>query len=261
MGFFPDIFSHLNYLVRLLPKNVITVISGSGISKASGIPTFRGKDGYWKKYNPMELATPQAFAENPQLIWEWYFYRLDLISKSKPNLAHEILAELESKGYDIEIFTQNVDNLHEKAGSAKVYHLHGEIFKRRCTDCKAITKWETNDFTNENKPPKCSECNSNLRPDVVWFNENLNSDIINRCMLRLSKTDYLLIIGTSGLVYPVANFPFMAKVKNEKLMIVEFNIENTPLSNIVSQTILGPVDITLPEYIKKTLLKSERNIE
>ena len=241
-------------MVLFLPKNIITVISGSGISKPSGIPTFRGKDGYWKEYNPMELATPQAFTKNPQLVWDWYFYRLDLISKTNPNSAHEILVELELKGYNIEIFTQNVDNLHEKAGLSIVHHLHGEIFKRKCTNCQKISIWKLNDFSKEKIPPKCSECNSILRPDVVWFNESLNQDIINQCMQRLSKTDILLIIGTSGLVYPVAHFPLLAKTKNENLMIIEFNVEKTPLSNIVSQTILGPVEITLPIYIRKTFL-------
>ncbi|MHA2175918.1 MAG: SIR2 family NAD-dependent protein deacylase [Candidatus Hodarchaeales archaeon] len=235
-------------------KNVITVITGSGISRPSGIPTFRGTNGYWKKYNPMELATPQAFRKNPQLVWEWYFHRLNLISKSNPNPAHEILAKLELKGHNIEIFTQNVDNLHEKAGSSNVYHLHGEIFKRRCTNCGITSKWGLISFTEKEKIPKCTECDSNLRPDVVWFNETLNPDIINQCILRLDKTDLLLIIGTSGLVYPVANFPFLARMKNKQLSIVEFNVENTPLSDIVSQTILGPVEITLPKYINSSIL-------
>ncbi len=238
----------------ILSQKVITAITGSGISQPSGIPTFRGKNGFWRKHDPMELATPQAFAKNPFLVWEWYFYRLNLISNTNPNPAHEILAKLESLEHDIEIFTQNVDNLHERAGSTNVYHLHGEIFKRKCTNCGIKSKWNLSSFTEEKKPPKCDVCESFLRPDVIWFNETLDSEIIDKCMSRLDKTDLLLIIGTSGLVYPVANFPFFAKLKNDQLIIVEFNIEITSISNIVSQTILGPVEITLPNYIKYSLL-------
>ncbi len=227
----------------------ITIISGSGISKASGIPTFRGKDGLWKNYDFMELATPKAFRTNPQLVWEWYYWRLGLISQTNPNKAHLALKSLEDAEYDIVILTQNVDNLHERAGSSRVYHLHGEIYKRRCIQCNDVSYWDASaDFENP-IVPKCTKCDSMLRPSVVWFNETLDPNIVEKSYSRLQETDLLLIVGTSGLVYPVANFPFIAKQENRQIEIIEFNIESTPLSSMANKTVLGPVEDTLPKFV------------
>ncbi len=237
-------------------ESKITVISGSGISKASGIPTFRGKDGLWKQYDFMELATPQAFQRDPHLVWEWYYWRLGLISQTKPNKAHLALKTLEQAGWDIVILTQNVDNLHERAGSSKVLHLHGEIFKRRCTQCLDISFWPSSEEFGIPNIPTCSKCNSNLRPAVVWFNETLDPKIVNESYSRLKETDFLLIVGTSGLVYPAANFPYIAKQENRYLEIYEFNLESTPLSSLVNRTILGPVENTLPEFVSKVIKES-----
>ncbi|PWI47879.1 NAD-dependent protein deacylase [Candidatus Heimdallarchaeota archaeon B3_Heim] len=230
----------------------ITAITGSGVSQSSGIPTFRGTNGLWKKYNVMDLATPQAFARNPKLVWEWYYWRLGLVSQAKPNEAHLALENLESSGYNIVVLTQNVDNLHERAGSSKVIHLHGEIFQRRCIQCHDITIWEPTETFSNPEIPKCIKCNSMLRPKVVWFNETLNSEIIQFSYNRLKETDVLLIIGTSGIVYPVNNFPFIAKEGNMNLETYEFNLELTPLSSETNKTILGPVEKTLPEFISKS---------
>ncbi|MHA2093064.1 MAG: SIR2 family NAD-dependent protein deacylase [Candidatus Hodarchaeales archaeon] len=229
----------------------ITVISGSGISKASGIPTFRGSDGLWKKYDFMDLATPQAFRRNPKLVWEWYYWRLGLVSQANPNNTHLVLKTLESSGYDIVILTQNVDNLHERAGSSTVLHLHGEIFQRRCTQCHDISYWKPNASFETPEIPKCSKCNSMIRPGVVWFNETLDPGIIQKSYSRLQETDVLLIIGTSGKVYPVARFPLIAKAGNNDLQIYEFNLERTPLSSMTNKTILGPVEDTLPQFISE----------
>ena len=230
----------------------ITAITGSGVSQSSGIPTFRGADGLWKKYDVMDLATPQAFTRNPKLVWEWYYWRLGLVSQAKPNEAHIALKNLESSGYDTVVLTQNVDNLHERAGSNNVFHLHGEIFQRRCIQCHDITNWQPTDTFNDLEIPKCTKCNSMLRPKVVWFNETLDPEIIQLSYNRLKETDVLLIIGTSGLVHPVNNFPFIAKQGNMNLEMYEFNLELTPLSSMTTKTILGPVKKTLPEFVSKT---------
>ena len=229
----------------------ITVLSGSGISKASGIPTFRGADGLWRKYNFMELATPQAFARNPQLVWEWYYWRLGIISQTGPNKAHQALKTLESSGYDVVVLTQNVDNLHERAGSSQVLHLHGEIFQRRCNQCHEISYWESNASFEKPEIPKCAKCNSMIRPGVVWFSETLDPDILQASYSRLQVTDVLFIIGTSGVVYPVARFPLIAKAGNDNLQIYEFNLEKTPLSSMATKTILGPVEDILPHFISE----------
>ncbi|MFX0123222.1 MAG: NAD-dependent deacylase [Candidatus Hodarchaeota archaeon] len=228
----------------------ITVISGAGFSHASGIPTFRGKDGLWKNHDPSELATPFAFAKDPKLVWEWYKWRLNIILNADPNLAHLMLAEVEQEGFDIAILTQNVDDLHERAGSQKVTHLHGQIRQARCVSCGSTFIWTLDLLKTVNDIPRCSICQSVCRPDVVWFGEGLDHQIIQRCIDRLSLTDVLLIAGTSGVVYPVAEFPFLAKRLNPKVKIYEFNLDHTPISSIATKTILGSVEKTISEFFQ-----------
>ena len=228
----------------------ITVISGAGFSKASGIPTFRGKDGLWKNYDPAELATPSAFAKDPVLVWEWYRWRLNIILNAKPNLAHIKLAKLEQKEFDIVIQTQNVDDLHERAGSQNVTHLHGEIRQARCTNCGDKFLWTLDLLETISDLPECNACGSLYRPDVVWFGEGLDHGVIQGCINRLSFTDVLIVAGTSGIVYPVAEFPFIAKRHNSKLLIYEFNLDHTPISTIATETVLGPVEETIPEFFE-----------
>lgn len=227
----------------------ITVISGAGVSHASGIPTFRGKDGLWKNYDPSELATPSAFANDPKLVWEWYKWRLNIILKTNPNQAHIKLAEVETR-FNIVILTQNVDDLHERAGSQNVTHLHGEIRQARCIDCREKFTWTLDLLETANEIPLCNTCGSVCRPDVVWFGEFLDSSIIHACNERLSITDVLIVAGTSGVVYPVAQFPFLAKRYNPRVKIYEFNLNHTPISSISTETILGPVEETIPEFFK-----------
>jgi NAD-dependent deacetylase len=235
-------------MVSIEKSTNITVITGAGISKASGLPTFRGKDGLWRKYSASELATPIAFNRDPQLIWEWYKWRISLVLNSQPNAAHLFLANWEKNGNDVVILTQNVDDLHERAGSSNVIHLHGQILKTRCINCHNVGFWTLKTLKTSKIVPKCSLCNSIIRPDVIWFGENLKQDIIEQSFIRLSITQILIIIGTSGIVFPVAEFPFFAKQKNQHLKIYEFNLEYTPLSELATKTILGPVEETLPEF-------------
>ena len=228
----------------------ITVLSGAGISSPSGVPTFRGRDGLWKQYNVQDLATPSAFKRDPTLVWEWYHWRINLIQKAIPNGAHLILADVENSGLDIEILTQNVDNLQERAGSKRVTHLHGEIMKTSCLNCNststindAFLKDPVSSFV-----PNCSVCGDILRPAVVWFGESLDQNTLVSSYQRLRVTDLLIIAGTSAVVYPVADFPSFAKRHNANVKILEFNLEITPISKIASKTFFGSIENTLDDF-------------
>ncbi|MHA2246682.1 MAG: SIR2 family NAD-dependent protein deacylase [Candidatus Hodarchaeales archaeon] len=239
--------------MKLYDKNTkITVITGAGFSQASGIPTFRGKNGLWKNYDPSELATPSAFARDPKLVWEWYIWRLNIVLNAKPNLAHLKLAEVEHK-FDMAILTQNVDDLHERAGSNDVTHLHGEIRQARCVSCGERFTWTKELLKIVEDIPKCDKCSSFCRPDVVWFGEGLDGKIISECIDRLSLTDILIVAGTSMVVYPVAEFPFLAQRQNPSVKVYEFNLDYSPISRMATQTYLGLVEKTFPNFISRII--------
>ena len=211
-------------------SNKITVITGAGISAESGVPTFRGKDGLWRNFRAEELATPQAFEKNPQLVWEWYNWRRELISKCKPNPAHEFLVKLEKKkGDNFLLITQNVDGLHRKAGNSRIIEIHGCIWRVKCTSCK----FKDYDYSVPIKLlPECPECGSLLRPDVVWFGESLDYKDLQKSIDACLNCDLLIVIGTSGVVQPVASFPFQAKSFNKNLKLVDINPIKNPISEI-----------------------------
>ena len=223
----------------------IVALTGSGISKGSGIPTFRGKDGLWKNYNAMDLATPQAFKRNPELVWEWYAWRIGIILGKDPNPAHDSLVQLEKNGLLTWIITQNVDSLHFRAGSKNILEIHGNIFRAKCEKCfERIMLTEA-----PTTPPLCS-CGSMLRPDVVWFGESLDSSIITKAYNVIANDcDLLLVIGTSGLVYPAADFPFLAKERG--VLVVEFNVDTTPITRVADFLIKGKSEDTLPQFVNE----------
>ncbi len=204
----------------------VVVLTGAGISAESGIPTFRGKDGLWNRYDPHELATPEAFNRNPRLVWEWYDWRRQLIAKAQPNEGHRILAQMEKELGDVWIITQNVDGLHQKAGSEKVIELHGNIWKVRCLECAC----EYYDYTAplEELPPRCKNCSGLVRPGVVWFGEALPPDAIEKAIRLSQEADLFLVVGTSAQVYPAAELPFIAKRVGATL--IEVNPEETPIT-------------------------------
>lgn len=202
----------------------IAVLTGAGISKESGIPTFRGEDGLWQKYNPEELATPWAFKKDPKLVWEWYNYRREIIAKAKPNEAHLILAKLE-KTKDLTIITQNIDGLHSLAGSKNIIELHGNIWRVRCVECD--TRKYNRSVPIEEIPPRC-ECGGLLRPDVVWFGEQLPEEAIEKAVRVAQECDLFMVIGTSLVVQPAGSLPFIAL--ENKALVVEVNPEETILS-------------------------------
>jgi len=222
----------MDELVEMVIKYILTskhlvAFTGAGVSAESGVPTFRGSNGLWKRFKPEELATPEAFRMDPLRVWEWYKWRMKIISHAKPNPAHYALAKLEKLGILKCIITQNVDGLHQKAGSQNVIELHGSIWRVKCTRCNYKGKVEK---PPEKIPPKCPKCNSLLRPDVVWFGEPLPQREWSKAVSEALKCDVMLVIGTSGVVMPAALIPRIAWENRAK--IIEINPEDTPISHI-----------------------------
>lgn len=211
-------------------KNLV-FFTGAGMSAESGIPTFRGTDGIWNKFKPEELANFNAFLKNPKLVWEWYQYRKDIIHKSAPNNGHIAIKELE-KYYSVSVITQNVDNLHYRAGSSEIYELHGNIEKNYCISCNK--RYDFIDFPESTDSPRC-ECGGLIRPDIVWFGENLPQDQYSSAEKVIEEADIFFSIGTSGIVYPAA---YLALNANKlKKFLVEINPVDTELTHIFDLTI------------------------
>ncbi len=227
---------------RLVKSQKIVFVTGAGISQESGIPTFRGKDGLWRKYDPMKLATIDAFYEDPKLVWEWYEERRSNILNAKPNSGHVTIAELE-KHREVSVLTQNIDGLHQRAGSKNVYELHGSIITIKCTVCDFKDKI-TNSFST--LPPMC-KCGNMLRPDVVWFGEALPQDTWESAIEEASTCDAMIIVGTSLAVSPANLLPVYAK-QNGATMI-EVNIEKTQMSSQMDMSLQEPAAKALPEIL------------
>lgn len=226
-------------------------LTGAGISAESGIPTFRGKDGLWNKYRPEELATPEAFTRNPKLVWDWYSWRIGLILRANPNPAHYALTHLEKLGMLKVVITQNVDDLHERAGTKNIIKLHGNILIARCQYCgNRIRLTEPPEDI-----PHCPKCGEIMRPDVVWFGEPLPSRAINRALEEAKKADLILVIGTSGVVYPAGLIPHIVKEYGGK--VIEINLEQSNITPIVDIFLRGKAGIILPKII--ALIERESN--
>lgn len=209
---------------KLQQAKKIVFVTGAGISQESGIPTFRGNDGLWRKHDPMQLATIDAFYQNPKLVWEWYEDRRKNILAAKPNAGHVAIADL-AKYKQVWVLTQNIDGLHQRAGSRNVLELHGSIITIKCTVCDFKDKI-TSSFSEV--PPLC-KCGNILRPDVVWFGEPLPQDVWGEAMIQASKCDVMVVAGTSLAVSPANLLPVYAK-QNGALMI-EVNPEETLMSH------------------------------
>ena len=193
---------------RIATARSVTVLSGAGISAESGVPTFRGKEGLWKQYRAEDLATPQAFHRDPEVVWEWYQWRRKLIATKRPNAAHAALVKLEAAVPEFTLITQNVDGLHPLAGSRKTIELHGNIWKMRCTGCHQIIE----DRSLSLPPlPKCLRCHVLLRPHIVWFGEAIDPEDLGRSLKTCETCDVMLVIGTSAIVQPAASFASIAK--------------------------------------------------
>jgi NAD-dependent deacetylase len=224
----------------------VVVLTGAGISAESGVPTFRGEDGLWRQYRAEELATPSAFERNPTLVWEWYDWRRGLIARCEPNAAHQALAEMESGFRDFVLVTQNVDGLHQRAGSGQVVQLHGNIWQVRCTAEGTI--FDREDVPLSEIPPRCS-CGALLRPHVVWFGEPLEADVLAAAYRAAERCRLMLVVGTSAVVQPAASLPVIAKQRGA--YVIEFNMDQTPLSSLADEVILGPAAEEVPRLWRR----------
>ena len=222
----------------------IAVLTGAGISAESGVATFRGADGLWSNFKVEDFATPEAFARDPKLVWQWYDERRGLIAQAKPNAAHRALVELEKRKPRFTLITQNIDGLHDLAGSGKILKLHGDIWRMRCLECGA-------NFPNRRTPlpklpPHCA-CGGVARPGVVWFGEQLPEGMMKEAEHAVEEAEVFLVIGTSAIVYPAAGLIPFAKRAGAKL--VEVNTEETDFSSTVDCALRGAAGELLPQLV------------
>lgn len=229
--------------IRSAPR--LTIMTGAGVSAASGVPTFRGTDGLWRRYRPEELATPEAFARDPDLVWEWYAWRRDKIAACAPNAAHEVIAAWSARP-GMTVLTQNVDDLHLRAGTRRVVRLHGSIWELSCWNrCAAgSTPWRDERVPLAEVPPRCPHCRGLARPAVVWFGESLPVDAVDAAA-RATACDVFLTVGTSAVVYPAAGL--VHEAKRQGAFTAEINMEETPASSIVDISIQGAAERILSE--------------
>jgi len=229
----------------LLPAaRSIVVLTGAGISAESGVPTFRGPGGLWRDFRPEDLATPEAFANDPRLVWEWYDWRRQKIASAKPNLGHYALVTLEKRSPDFALITQNVDGLHPLAGSRNLLEIHGNLWRTRCLSCHEVR--ESREPQLARIPPRCP-CEGLLRPDVVWFGEPLPYDLLKRAIRAVEACDLMLVVGTSGLVQPAASMADTALDRG--VPVVEINLDPTPLSERATHVLHGKAGEILPKLI------------
>lgn len=225
----------------------VAVLTGAGISQESGLPTFRdGQSGLWAQYRPEDLATPQAFERNPQLVWEWYATRRLKAGEVRPNAGHYALAAMERRIARFTLITQNVDGLHQRAGSKNVIELHGNITRVRCSGCEErFTEWEE----PERGVPACPRCGAKLRPDVVWFGEMLPPRALNLAMEAAQSCQVFFSIGTSARVEPAASLPHLARLAGA--VVVEVNVNETPLTPYADYVLPGRAGEILPALVRE----------
>jgi len=226
----------------------VAVLTGAGISAESGIPTFRDPGGIWEKFEPQELANVEAFLENPELVQGWYRHRRQVVEDAEPNEGHRALVRLEEHVDLVTTITQNVDDLHNRAGSSEVVELHGNITRNYCTDCEQDVDAARIDAAIEDgQAATCPECEGLVRPDVVWFGEMLPPDAMDRASEATTTCDVFLSVGTSTVVYPAARLPMLAKEAGA--YVVEVNPDRTPISGNVDEYLAGPAGEVLPAIL------------
>ena len=236
-------------VARLGSARSLVVLTGAGVSCESGVPPFRGEDGLWEKHRAEDLATWEAFETDPELVWRWYEYRRRLIAEVEPNPAHRAIAELESAFGRFALVTQNVDDLHGKAGSTNPVELHGNIWRGRCI--KEHTVVDLSETPLPEIPPHCTACGSLLRPDVVWFGEPLPTEAYEASHEAASTCEAMLVVGTSAMVRPAASLPLVAK--HNGAFVVEVNVGFTPISTLIDATLVGKAGEVLPELVERVL--------
>jgi len=236
---------------RLQEADSVVFFTGAGISAESGIPTFRGKDGIWNKLKPEELANFNAFLRNPEMVWEWYSHRKQIIHEARPNHAHIAISKMQDLFREVTVITQNIDNFHRRAGSRTVYELHGNIERNFCIECKTFYNDE---LPMEGKIPKCTKCGGLIRPDIVWFGEYLPQDQFQASEKAAKDCDVFFVVGTSAVVYPAASLIYIAR--DNGAYIIEVNIEETEISYLADKSFYGEAGKVLPA-IREELIKNK----
>jgi len=227
---------------RLKEARRVTAVTGAGVSAASGVPTFRGPDGLWKSFRPEDLATPATFDRDPGLVWEWYDWRRTLIAECRPNAAHKVLARW-SRSHGLTLITQNVDGLHELAGTRDVIRFHGSIWQLRCAASCGAGAWEDRCAPLTLIPPRCPRCGGLARPGVVWFGEAIDRAVLTRAEAALD-CDVFLSIGTSSVVYPAAGLAHAARARGA--FAAEINVAATDAAAVLDLAIAMPAEVALP---------------
>jgi NAD-dependent protein deacetylase/lipoamidase len=231
---------------RLRAARAIAVLTGAGVSAESGVPTFRdAQTGLWATFDPQELATPSAFARKPKFVWDWYAWRREKLGAAKPNAGHVALAAIERRVPRFTLITQNVDGLHQAAGSANVVELHGNIRRVKCSrGCGVVDAWQEG---TASEPPRCAACGAWLRPDVVWFEEMLPPHALEAAEDAARRCEVFLVVGTAAEVYPAAALPMLAR--DAGATVVEVNPQPTALSPEVDHVLRGPSGVVLPALV------------
>jgi NAD-dependent deacetylase len=229
----------------LADARCVAILTGAGISAESGVPTFRdAQTGLWAKFDPLQLATPAAFANHPKLVWDWYAWRRELVAKVEPNPAHRALVDIERRVPECMVITQNVDGLHRRAGSRSVVELHGNIGRVKCSrEGTVVDRWQR---VGE-EVPRCAACGAMLRPDVVWFEEMLPPDSLAAGEGIARRCDLMLVVGTSAEVYPAAALPSIARASGA--IVIEINPNVTALSATADYALRGPAGSVLPALV------------
>lgn len=234
----------------LAQAQLVVVATGAGMSKESGIPTFReAQEGLWSRYNPEELASPHGFRRDPARVWGWYNYRRAIVASSSPHAGHEALVKLEKLVPQVVVVTQNIDGYHRQAGSSTVLELHGNINRFKCFEHSHPVELEIPRAAGDGpvEPPKCPRCGSHVRPDVVWFGEMLPPGVLEQSESLATSCDVMLVVGTSGLIYPAAALPLAARASGAT--VIEVNTQPSQLTPAVDIILQGPAGDILPALV------------
>lgn len=245
----PEIDTLDTVVERLAEARHVAVLTGAGISAESGVATFRDPDGLWARFSPQELASMDGFLANPQRVWEWYRHRREVIEGVEPNAGHRALAELQRWVPGVTVITQNVDRLHQRAGSYTVLEVHGNLVENRCSVCGEADAGEPQGGDAADDLPRCRHCNGLLRPNVVWFGEDLPEDVFREAEEAATDADVFLSVGTSAEVYPAAGLPLLAR--RHGAFVVEINPNGTSLSQYAHHSIRMTSGTALPAIVER----------
>ena len=245
----PSIAGPIDAVAQLLAAaRRVVCLSGAGVSAESGVATFRdAQTGLWSNFDPQLLASQEGFAADPGLVWRWYMHRLAQVERAVPNPGHQALAVIEAMKPVFTLVTQNVDDLHERAGSRHVLHLHGRIDRFHCNRCSVSHDLRVPERAAPT-PPRCLSCGGPVRPSVIWFGEMLPTRILDRAWLETEHCDLLLVVGTSGVVYPAAQLPFLAQ--HHKATVIDINPDASAISVIADYHLQGPSGVILPALVE-----------